>query len=604
MLTVRARLLWLSLGLVVPLVLAGFFNLWSFWQASRAQLEESLERQAQFAAKAFEQQLLAQRETLATVSILAAADGNSFTLRDYLNSIVKTRPQWLDLQIVNRDGAVILAQSSKPANLRADSVKILKDEAERANSFVVSAEQSADKKLHFFSLAQPVGNGNFVVARIDVASANEVFENLKLPEENIIAVFDRTNRLLYRNRDLPEQASLDVIETPLFSALNEKREGIIEIESPYDRVQRVYGLAHVNTGGYIIAVGVPSANLYEPARRQFARQAFFGLLIASLAIAAAFAFARNIVKPLHKLTDAARLFGAGDSAARAEIAGAGSIRELGETFNQMAEEIAEREEQSKELNRLKSEFVSSVSHELRTPLTTIKTLTRVLKSNKISPDERTEFLQTIADECDRQIEFVQNLLDLSRIESGAYRIQPAPIDVVKLLLEIVEAMGRAAISRRLRLKFNPPVDVLPLAFADASSLRQVVSSLIENAMKYTPEGGKIEISAKRKPDRISIEVSDDGCGIAAEDLPRIFEKFYRGRPLAVENGNETENIDKSSNNHECETVNETAGVGLGLYLVHNLVEQNGGEITAESPTGDQRSGTKFIVSLPLETQEI
>ncbi|MDQ6788231.1 MAG: ATP-binding protein [Acidobacteriota bacterium] len=600
-LTVRARLLLLTLGLVVPLVLAGFFNLWSFWQASRAQLDESLEQQAQLAAKAFEQQLLAQRETLTTVSLLAAASdngGNNFTLKDYLDSIVKTRPQWLDLQIVNRDGNLILAQSSKPPNLPTDSVKIIKNEAERENSFVVSAEQSADKKLHFFSLAQPVGNGNFVVARIDVASANDVFENLKLPEENIIAVFDKNNRLLYRNRDLPEQTSLDVIETPLFSALNEKREGTIEIESPYDRIRRVYGLARVNTGNYTVAVGVPSAKLYEPARRQFARQAFFGLLIASLAIAAAFAFARDLVKPLQHLTGAARLFGTGDLTARAEIAGGGTIRELGETFNRMADKIAVREEQSKELNRLKSEFVSSVSHELRTPLTTIKTLTRVLKSDKISADERREYLETISDECDRQIDFVQNLLDLSRIESGAYRISPAPVDVVKLLLETVEAQGRAAISRRLKLKFKPPAEDLPFAFADAAALRQIVSSLVENAMKYTTENGEISIAANQKDDRILIEVADNGCGIAAEDLPKIFEKFYRGRPLAAPGETAATGGDALAENSECSTVNETAGVGLGLYLVHNLVGQNGGEIVAESPVKNGK-GAKFTVFLPL-----
>ena len=89
---------------------------------------------------------------------------------------------------------------------------------------------------------------------------NDVFENLKLPEENIIAVFDKNNRLIYRNRDSPEQMSLDIIETPLFAALNEKREGTIEIESPYDGIERVYGLARVETANAAIVVGVPSAN--------------------------------------------------------------------------------------------------------------------------------------------------------------------------------------------------------------------------------------------------------------------------------------------------------------------------------------------------------
>lgn len=597
-LTVRTLLLLLTLGIVVPLVLAGFYNLWSFWQASRLQLDESLGQQAQLAAVTFEQQFTAHRQVLMTVSSLNDENGNGLMLKNHLDSIVKTRPQWIDLQIVDADGNKVAAQSVRPSALQTESVKIIISEAGREDSFVVSAEQSAGTNLHYFLLALPKTDGNFIVAQIDAASVNEVFENLKLPEENIIAVFGKNNQLIFRNRDLPAQTSQEVIESPLFSALSERREGVIEVKSPYDGIERAYGLARVNTGDYTIAVGVPTEKLYEPARREFARQAFFGLLIASLAIAAAFVFARSIVKPLHNLTGAAKSFGAGDSSVRAEIEGGGSIRELGETFNLMADEIVRREEQSKELDRLKSEFVSSVSHELRTPLTTIKTLTRVLKSDKISPEERREYLETISEECDRQIDFVQNLLDLSRIESGAYRIVPVAVDVALILREAVESQSRAAISRRLELEFDPPAKDLPFAFADASALRQIVSSLIENAMKYTAEGGRILLTAKENNDFVNIEISDNGCGIREEDVPRIFEKFYRGRPLATKN--KAVNSDsKFFDNPKDSAVNETAGVGLGLNLVYNLVKQTGGEISVESPVGETQIGTKFTVSLPI-----
>ncbi|NOT48643.1 MAG: HAMP domain-containing protein [Acidobacteria bacterium] len=594
-LTIRAKLLWLTLGLVVPLVLAGFYNLWSFWLVSRAQLDESLVQQAQLAATAFEQQLIAHRQTLETVSSLAGNGLESnFTLREYLDSIVKTRPEWLDLQIVDREGNSILAQSSKPSNITAGSVADIKDEAERANSFVVSAEPYSDKKLHFFTFGQPIGNGNVVVARVDVTSANAVFENLKLPEENIIAVFDRNNQLVYRNQQLPEETSEKLIETPLFSALNAKREGIIEIESPYDGVERVYGLALVRTGNYVIAVGVPSSRLYSPALQQFARQAFFGLLIASLAIAAAFTFARHIVKPLHQLTKAARSFGEGETSSRADVADGGSMRELGLTFNKMADQIAEREEKLKELDRLKSEFVSSVSHELRTPLTTIKTLTRVLANDRISAEERTEYLQTIADECDRQIEFVQNLLDLSRIESGAYLISLVPVNAVKLMLEVAGINERSARMRNLSLTFDPPNDTLPPVLGDPRVLRQIVGSLVENAMKYTPENGAISLAVRQADRRIEIGIADNGCGIDPEDVPHIFEKFYQGRPLLV---HDTSGLDEDASDYFSGT--EAGGVGLGLYLVRNLVQQCGGDISVRSPASGLQKGTEFTVSLPL-----
>ncbi len=598
-LTLRAKLLWLTLGLVVPLVLAGFFNLWSFWLASRAQLDESLVQQAQLAATAFEQQLVAHRQTLELIAV-RAGDGfeSNLKLREYLDSIVKTRPEWLDLQIVDRDGHSVLGQSSKPSNLPFESVEAIRDEAERENGFVVSADQTTAKTLHLVSIAQPISNGHFVVARLDVTGANAVFEGLKLPEENIIAVFDRNNRLVYRNRSLPEQTSIEVIETPFFSALQEKREGVIEVESPYDQIERVYGIAPVRPGNYVVAVGVPSSRLYEPARKQFARQLFFGLLIASLAIAAAFAFARNIAKPLQQLSEAARSFGDGETSARTDVAGGGSIRELGRTFNRMADQIADRENKLKELDRLRSEFVSSVSHELRTPLTTIKTLTRVLKSDRISVRERADYLQTIAEECDRQIEFVQNLLDLSRLEAGVFPISLAQVDVAALISEVVRTTQRIAHSRDLDLVLVSPEGSLPLALTDAGILRQILVSLIANAMKYTHENGTINLTVRQIDDRIEIGIADNGCGIVAEDIPHIFEKFYRGRPLPTQHVGEMDDDDASVTSSS----NEASGVGLGLYLVQNLVKQSGGEISVQSPVEGEDSGTKVTILVPADTR--
>jgi signal transduction histidine kinase len=253
----------------------------------------------------------------------------------------------------------------------------------------------------------------------------------------------------------------------------------------------------------------------------------------------------------------------------------------------MAERIVAREERQKELDRLKSEFVSSVSHELRTPLTTIKTLTHVLESDQVSRSEKAEYLRTIAEECDRQIDFVQNLLDLSRIESGAFRVSIVETDVVVILRACVEASYRAALSREIDLELANPAEDLPPVLTDSPALRRIVSSLIENAMKYTPENGRITVAAERRGERLAVTVTDDGCGIATIDLPRIFEKFYRGKPYQPENPDE-----------ECAPENEASGIGLGLYLVKSMVEQIGGEISAESPVPDTGRGARFTVLLP------
>lgn len=593
--TIRSRLLWLTVGLVAPLVLVGFFNLWSAWHFSREQLNVSVARQAEFAATAFEQWLEAQTQTLYTIKYLAENNQSPLTLKDYLNSIVKTRDHWLDVQIVSAAGEVKLSQSAKDKPLPMISIETIRQEVSAKNDLVILTEQFDESQLRLLSLALPIAGGDFVVARIDGASASLVFERLELPENHIIAVFDSSNRLLYRNRVSPEQMSLDVGNTPLLSALNGKSTAAIEVESPYDKIQRVYGLARVNTGNCIVAVGVPSDILYETARRQFFYQLFFGLLITALAVFAALLITRSIIKPLKILRNAAAAFGAGNLKMRAEIAENSDIRELGETFNQMAEQIAEREEKLQELDRLKSEFVSSVSHELRTPLTTIKSLSHVLQRGNISPSEQKEFLETIAFECDRQIDFVQNLLDLSRIESGAFRVKLAKTDVALVLQICADSQKQAAAARGLKLNFIKPPEIPLRAVTDASVLQRIVTSLLENAMKYTPEGGAITLSAAKKYSQIEVAVSDTGCGIAAEDLPYIFDKFYRGKPLNLQNENDNSAITETKQT----AVNEFSGVGLGLYMVKNLAEQIGAKIEVESPLKGQHCGTKFTLILPL-----
>jgi signal transduction histidine kinase len=585
-LTIRARLLWLTVGLVVPLLLVGFYNLWEAWQVSREQLNESIERQAELAATAFEQWIEAQSQTMTMISNLSQSS-NPATLKEYLDFVVKTRPHWLDVQIVSPAGEVILAQTVRDKPLPLVSIETLRQEAAAKGSLVILTEQISEENLRLLSLASPIAGGNFVVARIDGASASNVFRRLNLPKENIIAVFGPNNRLLYRSNVSPEQVSSDVSNTPLLSALNEKTVATVEVESPYDKIRRVYGLARIETVQCVVSVGIPSENLYAPAKQQYRRQFWVGAVIAAFAILLVTFIARGIVEPIQRLARAARAFGEGDLEARTVVGGGSPVRELGEAFNQMAEQIAEREEELKKLDRLKSEFVSSVSHELRTPLTTIKTLVKVLEDSEIGRNEREEYLQTIGVECDRQIEFVQTLLDLSRIEAGAYRVALRRTDAIPILRQTVDAHRRAAAARGIDLEFAPPA-ALPPVLTDAATLRRIVSSLIENAMKYTPENGEIRVSAERIDGRIAVRIADDGCGIAAEDLPHIFEKFYRGRPLAPRKDND-----------ECATANEAAGVGLGLYLVKSLAEQINAEIDAESPAAPRVRGSRFTIRVPV-----
>jgi signal transduction histidine kinase len=240
------------------------------------------------------------------------------------------------------------------------------------------------------------------------------------------------------------------------------------------------------------------------------------------------------------------------------------------------ERAARRDAES--ANRVKDEFIAAVSHELRTPLTTIKTLTRLLLRKNPPEETRREYLEDIASECERQIDFVHNLLDLSRIQAGGVQIDLSRVDAGEVL-RICEKIERVAAAERNHELTLEIAEDLPMICADQNALRRALCTITENAIKYTPEGGRIQLRAcqDNKRDVVIIEITDNGHGIHAEDLPQVFERFYRGKA----NGADSQ---------------EVSGIGLGLYLARVLIEGMNGTIFARSRLG---VGSTFTVKIPV-----
>ena len=228
-----------------------------------------------------------------------------------------------------------------------------------------------------------------------------------------------------------------------------------------------------------------------------------------------------------------------------------------------------------ELNRLRSELIANVSHELRTPLGLIKISATALLSKQfqLDPETAQELLSGIDEEADRLEAIVSNLLDLSRLENLRLELNKAPVKVAELVHCSVETM-RPRLSPEHRLVVNFPSDGLVLSL-DAERIVQVLRNLIGNAIKYSPKGGTIEVRGEVLEDELRVCVADQGIGIPAGDLERVFDRFYR-----VEN----------------EATRQVAGVGLGLSVCKGIVEAHAGRIWAESAP---RSGCRFTFSLPL-----
>jgi len=227
----------------------------------------------------------------------------------------------------------------------------------------------------------------------------------------------------------------------------------------------------------------------------------------------------------------------------------------------------------RQLETIRRDFVSNLSHELRTPLASLKALTETLNEGALEdPPAARRFLQRIETEVDALTQMAAELLDLSRIEAGQVTLNLAKTDPARLLRSAAERMAAQAARATLTLRVDCPAN-LPPVLADAPRIEQVLVNLIHNAIKFTPPGGEIRLSASQEDNFVQISVRDSGAGIPEESLPRVFERFYR--------------VDRSRTG---------SGTGLGLAIVRHLVEAHGGKISVKSREGE---GSLFFFTLPL-----
>jgi PAS domain S-box-containing protein len=227
------------------------------------------------------------------------------------------------------------------------------------------------------------------------------------------------------------------------------------------------------------------------------------------------------------------------------------------------------------VEQVKSDFVAAVSHQLRTPLTSIYGFAETLLRQDVlfDEDERRTFLSYIASESERLTGIVDELLNVARLDAGDLHVEPEPIDVASVVSEVVESAEETGVVNGHRFVVDLPPEPLS-AEADRDKLRQVFSILVENALKYSPNGGTVTVGARRGDGTVEVRVVDEGTGIPAAEQERIFRKFYRAEATVRDGG---------------------GGTGLGLFIAKELVTAMGGRIWVESAEGE---GSKFAFELP------
>lgn len=292
---------------------------------------------------------------------------------------------------------------------------------------------------------------------------------------------------------------------------------------------------------------------------------FFAAAIAIiLALCIGFLFARNLVRPINRMTSTAKAIKEGDMSARTNMHGDDEISRLGETFDAMAESV----EKDRELER---RLTTDVAHELRTPLMAIQSTVEAMVDGVFKAD--TERLETVNSEVQRLSRLVDALLKLSRLENRSTPMKEEVVDVGSLIAGIVSTHDAFVADSGLTMEFNAQPGVY--VYGDADMIRQATANLISNAVRYTPEGGHITVSVKKGDIMASIAVKDTGIGLSPEEAKMVFSRFWRA--------------DAGRNR-------ESGGLGVGLAVVKEIVDRHGGWVHVE---GKPDEGATFTIYIPL-----
>ncbi len=279
-------------------------------------------------------------------------------------------------------------------------------------------------------------------------------------------------------------------------------------------------------------------------------------------------------RPLAEIMRVAESLARGDHGARVKLPPDSDLGQLGRLINLIAERFQHDIGELKRLEQVRKDFVANVSHELRTPLATIKSFAETLAAGANKDPERAfEFLQEIEASADRMTRLVDDLLELSALESGKMPPNFEPLSLMRIAAEVTASLKPLAGKKQIVLKLEP-FHNMPDVRADRHQLKQVFTNLLDNAIKFSGEKATVRISAQASPGTVTVIIQDMGVGISEADLPRLFERFYRA--------------DKARSR-------ELGGTGLGLSIVKHIVELHGGSVSAESQLG---AGSTFRFTLP------
>lgn len=331
---------------------------------------------------------------------------------------------------------------------------------------------------------------------------------------------------------------------------------------------------------YAISSVLTFINVWLTARLMFAST--HDLLLATvlllfaggIAMALGHFFSETLTRRIVALNQAAKKIAHGQFEVRVQVSGRDEMAQLADTFNQMATQLESASHKQKQLDILRKDLIAWVSHDLQTPLASIQAIVEALADGVVEdPDTSQRYLRTAQREIQSLSTLIDDLFQVAQIDAGGLKLDLEANSLMDLISDTIESFSRLASKKGIKLEGEVQRDVDPV-YMDVQRIGRVLSNLVTNALRHTPEGGKVSVKGSRIEELILVSVTDTGEGVRQEDLPHIFERFYRG--------------EKSRSRR-------SGGAGLGLSIVKGIINAHEGQIRVEN---QDTGGVSFIFTLP------
>ncbi len=388
-----------------------------------------------------------------------------------------------------------------------------------------------------------------------------ITDELSAYSDSVIFITDSKGTVIfYSDKSSSRALTLDVLGVNLSSILNKSSDykysslGSVFSEQRINYIYSVNNSSHtknVEIGNIILSSSATS--MQKMYTRIISITLFASLWIFVAAVIAVYFITKRITTPMKSMSKAAKSYSNGDFTARVQVAGNDETADLARAFNQMAESLSN-------LNSTKNNFLSSVSHDLRTPMTSIQGFIDGILDGTIPPEKHSYYLGIVSGEVKRLSRLVSSLLDISRMESGSFKLQRVSFDVCETARLILISFEEKIDEKKINIEFETHDDP-SVVYADKDAIYQILYNLIDNAIKFTYENGLVRISIKSIGQKYRVSVYNTGLGIKQQELPFVFDRFFKS--------DSSRGLDKT-------------GTGLGLYIAKSKLEAHGEKIEVSS----------------------